>query len=258
MATVEEVNKTFVENGLSIQLPLPGRWSVKAIDILEKDRYAGGVRVLLGVRYIDDRGREISDLFLCEGGITRANRATDSRSSNIREPLKSVSLPLRNKTTFANEDEARNYLREAMGHLLQDKGYSPFEQNEVDLYFCKGELRFVLNLAPRCDEEALEKTEQLIVLRNKKGSMHDYGLAIPAFQESLGIPLRVQERWVSSHMDYLASNHIGIYAVNNTDPNQVYAFTTYPKSQALMKYFLSTTPQWRLIRGRYVTNRERD
>ena len=256
MATIEEVNKAFVENGLSIQLPLPGGWFVKNIDVLEKHRYPGGIRVLLGVRYIDDRGREISDLFLCEGGITRPKRAADSRSSNIWEPLKSVFLPLRNKTMFANEDEAKDYLREAMGHLLQDKGYSPVEQNEVDLYFCKGELRFFLNLSPRCDEEALEKTDQLIVLRNKNGAVHDYGLAIPAFQESLGIPLRVQERWVSSRMDYLASNRIGIYAVNNTDPNQIYAFTTYPKSQALMKYFVSTAPQWWLIRGRYVANRE--
>jgi len=257
MTTVEDINKAFVEKGLSIELPLPGGWLVKKIDILEKHRYAGGVRVLLGVRYINGQGGEISDSFLCEGSVSRPKEKTDTRSSNILETLKSDLLPLRERTTFDNEDEARDYLKEAICHLLQDKGYSPGEQNEADLYFFKGEQRFYLNLAARCDAEAREMTEQLIVLRTKYGSTYEYGLVIPAFQESLGIPLRIQEHWISSNMDSLTSHGIGIYAVNNTDPNRIYAFTNYPKSKPLMKYFVTTTQQWELARSRYVVTRQR-
>lgn len=252
MATVEEINKTFAEKGISIELPLPGNWLVKEIEVLEKKKLPSSrIGVLLGVKFYDDRGREISELFFCEGHV-EAERERRVEAAEVQGPLKSVFLPPREKATFEDEEDAKTYLREAISHLLQDKGYRQVKQSGADLYFEKGAQGFFINLSPRCDEKGLEKARALIEMRRKHGSQHEYGLVVPAFQESLGIPLYEQEKWVLRNQDYMSAHRIGVYAVDNEDPNRIYAFTIYPPTRDLVRYFIATTPQWPFVRARYV------
>lgn len=259
MATVQEINETFSEKGLGIELPLPLTWLVQSIDVLAKSSYPGGVRVLLGVKYIDDQGKKISDTFLCEGQVTRQEKPKGPQTSKIQEPLKKTFLPLREQLDFVDENDAYGYLQEAINHLFVDKEYTMRnrEEDDADLCFYKGEQGFFLNIAVRSDEGGLKKAKHLVALRFRRGALHDYGLVIPAFQEPLGIPLRMQERWVSSNIEYFSNHRIGIYAVHNQDPNRIYAFTVYPKSRELMRYFVTTTPQWSLVRERYVAGRKK-
>lgn len=255
MATVEEINKTFAEKGIYIKLPLPDSWLVKQIEVLEKRTGpAGSIGVLLAVKFFDDSGRELSDLFFCEGRV-KVSGKSKLQAPKIREPLKSGFLPPRERATFEDEEDAKTYLGEAISHLLQDKGYGPGEESGADLYFEKGSQGFFINLAVRCDERALEKAEELLELRRRHGSTHEYGLVIPAFQESLGIPLHVQENWIFKNQEYLSAHRIGVYAVDNQDPNRLYAFTIYPRPTAFIRYFMATTPQWSLVRARFVESR---
>ena len=107
-----------------------------------------------------------------------------------------------------------------------------------------------------CDDRGLVKVKELIRLREKHGSNNDYGLVTLAFQESLGIPLRIQERWVSINIEYLSVNRIGIYGVDNRDPNCIYPFAVYPRDKELMRYFMKMSPRWSMVRARYVQSRE--
>lgn len=255
MATVAEVNETFAEKGIYIKLPLPDSWLVKQIEVLEKKRGpAGSIGVLLAVKFFDDSGREVSDLFFCEGRVKLSGQRK-AEAPRIREPLKSVLLPLREDVAFEDEEDAKTYLRDAISHLLRDKGYRPGEESGVDLYFEKGPQGFFINLASRCDERGLEKAKELLELRRRHGSTHEYGLVVPAFQESLGILLRDQESWIFENQEYLSAHRIGVYAVDNQDPNRLYAFTIFPKPIELLKYFMATTPQWSLVRARFVESR---
>ena len=174
---------------------------------------------------------------------------------SVIEPLKSQMLPLREKIAFENEIEAVFFLREAISHFLQDKGYRPIEREMVDLYYEKEGKGFFVNLAARCDERAVERAKELVELRRRYGSSHDYGLVVPAFQESLGLPLNLQDRWVSRNGEYLSAHRIGVYAVNNQDPNRIYPLTIFPRTRELISYFMITTQQWLLIRNRYVAER---
>ena len=256
MLTVEDVNNTFAQKGVHIKLPLPSHFLVKNIDILEKRSYPGGVGLLLNVRFIDDRGGEVSDLFLCEGEV-EAKRERKIEEVKIQAPLKSDLLPLRQKGSFEDEEDAKAYLGEAISHLLQDKGYCLGEQSGADLCFQKEGKGFFINLAVRCDEKGLERAKELIELRRKRGSAHEYGLVIPAFQESLGIPLSAQERWVWRNQEYLSAHRIGVYAVDNVNPNRLYAFTIYPKERELKRFFIATASQWSFVRDRYVLSRSK-
>jgi hypothetical protein len=256
MLTVEEVNKTFAEKGLHIKLPLPNHFLVRSLDVLEKKGIPGGVGLLLNVRFVNDQDEEVSDLFLCEGRV-EGKRKREIEELQIKTPPKSKLLPLRSKEGFESEDEdeAEDYLRGAISHLLQDKGYHLGEGGGVDLYFQRGEVGFFVNLAVRSDEKALERAKELVELRQKHGVDHEYGLIIPAFQESLGISLLAQERWIWRNQEYLSAHRIGVYAVDNVDPNRLYAFTIYPRERELRRFFIATAPQWSLVRERYVLSR---
>jgi len=255
MITVEEINKTFAEKGLYVKLPLPPDQVLTGIEVLEKQTEGDNVKLLLSVRFIDEGGKEASDIIFCQGKmmIKREKKAAPV----TLEPLKSQMLPRREKSGFETEAEAETYLREAISHLLQDKGYHPIERGEVELYLEKEGRGFFINLAARCDEKAMEKAKDLVKLRRKHGSSHDYGLIFPAFQESLGLPLHLQERWVFGNEEYLSAHRVGIYAVDNLDPNRIYPWTIYPGVKELMRYFMITTQQWSLIRSRYVLDRAR-
>jgi hypothetical protein len=254
MVTVGDVNKTFAEKGIHIKLPLDESWVVKKLDVMERTNYPGGVRILFEVRCIDNEGKEFTNLLVCEGSVDKERKAAPEKAP---EPLKSTKLPVRHTMTFANDDEAKAYLKEAISDLLRDKGYYPGEETGADLYFEKDGQKFFVNLAVRCDEEALDKAKQLIKLRRKQGAEHNYALVIPAIQEPLGLPLRLQERWISRNGEYLSMHHIGVYGVDNLDPNRLYPFTTFPiKDRELTKYFSILTLQWPMIRSRYVQERQ--
>jgi len=251
MITVEEVNKTFAQKGLHIEIPLEGSRPVKKIDVLEKIHAQSRVRVLLRVKYINETGKEVSELFSCEGSVKKEKKV----KAKVLDPLKSESLPVRDTTTFSDEAEALDYLKEAISHLLQDKGYSLGETKDADLHFVKEEQEFFVNLAVRCDEKGLERAKELIQIRKSQGLTHDYGLVVPAFQESLDLPLRLQERWIARNQEYLSTQRVGIYSVDNMDPNRIYSFSIYPRALDLKKYFMRTTQSWSLIRSRYVQER---
>jgi len=250
--TVGDVNRSFVEKGLFIKLPLEESFVVKGMDILEKHFYPGGIKVLLRVKFVDDKGVERSDLFFCEGRMQKERKPAPKPS----EPLKANLLPTRSEGTFSSEQEALDYLRMAISHLLQDKGYVAKECPDSDLYFEQEEGKgFFINLEAKCDEQAEARAKKLVELRRKKGSSHDYAIVIPAFQDSLGIPLRLQERWIARNQDYLSVQRIGVFAVDNIDPNRIYPFTIYPKNRALMQYFVRMSSQWSMVRSRYVQER---
>ncbi|MEE4353948.1 MAG: hypothetical protein V2J25_13890 [Desulfatiglans sp.] len=252
MATVEEINKAFAEKGVHIELPIDGSFEVKKVDILEKKSIPGMVGVLLNVVFINERGRQVKDLFYCEGTVTREKKKEDPK---IREPLKDRFLPGRKVWAFDNREEARAYVQEALTHLLQDKGYEPRKSHGADAYFEKRGRGIFLNFVVCCNQEALKGASELVEMRRKHGASADYGLVVLAFQESLGVPLRKQEIWISRNVEFLSSHRIGVYAVDNKDPNRVYSFTIYPRARELIQYFVVTTPQWSLVRSRYVANR---
>jgi len=254
MLTVEEINNTFAEKGIHIKLPLPGDFLVKNIDILEKKTTPDGAGLLLSVRFINDQGKEVSDLFFCEGQVDSKYRRKPE-AGEIKEPPKSKLLPHRSKEGFDSEDEVKAYLGEAISHLLQDKGYQSGTSEGADLYFESQGHGFYVDLAVRCDDIALERARELVALRDKQGVDHDYGLAIPAFQESLDISLLNQDRWMWRNQEYLANNRIGVYAVDNWNPNLIYAFTIHPKRRELIRYFMTTGSMWQTIRQRYVASR---
>lgn len=254
MVTAKDINEAFARKGIHVTLPINSNYLVKHMRVLEKVERHGSIRLLLGIDFVDDKGNEISDIFLCEGQIEREKKPGPVQ---VEPPLKSVQLPGREKVVFDSESEARDYVRGAILHLLQDKGYQVAEQSgvDVDLYMVKGERGFFIYFG-LCDEKGRGKVSKLVELRGKYGSAHDYGLVTLAFQESLGIPLRVQERWISEKSEYLAVNRIGVYSVDNRDPNSIYVFATYPKDRELSRYFMKVALRWAMVRARYIKSRE--
>lgn len=249
--TVGDINKGFVQKGLFIKLPLDENIIVKGMDILEKQHYPGGIKLLLRVKFVDDQGIEQSDLFFCEGRMEKERKPAPKPP----EPLKVDLLPTRSHGAFTDEQEARDYLKMAFTHLLQEKGYSPGESPDSDLYYEQEGKGFFINFEVKCDEKAEERAKKFVELRRKKGSTHDYAIVILAFQESLGVSLRFQERWIARNQDYLSVQRIGVFAVDNIDPNRIYPFTIYPKARGLMQYFVRMSSQWSLVRSRYVQER---
>ncbi|MDY6834530.1 MAG: hypothetical protein SVY53_07005 [Chloroflexota bacterium] len=252
MITVQEVNQGFAEKGLNIKLPLADNIQVSKIDIVEKNSYPGGVKVLLRVDYEDpEQGRQ-SELFFCE---TQVRRETKGFHQEIAPPPKQDMLPLREGITFSDDKEAREYLIYAITSLLTDKGYTQGQHTNADLYFEGEKTGFFINIAVRCDDEGAEKAKQLVELRRKVGSSYEYALVFPAIQEPLGLSLQNQERWIARNQDYLSVQRIGVYGVDNQDPNRVYSFTIYPKARLMRQYFMRISPQWPLLRSRYVQDR---
>jgi len=252
--TVEQINQTFAEKGLGIKLPLPDKWLVTSIELLDKQNYPDSVQALLSVKYVDDHDNEHFELIPCQGSTPLRKKLLTS--TKIAPPLKSIFLPTRDRVDFKDEADALKYITESIIHLLEDKGYHSTETTVADLQFHKEKRFFFLNMAPRYDETASERIKQLMDLRQKYGVTHDYGLVMPAFQESLGVALRIQEHRISQNIEHLSAQRIGIYAVDNHDPNQVYAFTVYPKDKEMMRYFIHTKPRWLTVKSRYVMSRK--
>ena len=255
MLTVGEINSTFAEKGVQVQLPLPAGYLVRSLQILERKKIPGGVALLLSVRFINDKGEEVSDLFHCEGAVESEEKKRRLAATDIETPPLDAHLPLRSQEGFENDEEARAYLAGSVTHLARDKGYEQVERGDVDLCFEKEGRRFLLELAVRCDDAALAKTEKLLALRREEGVDHDYGLVIPAFQETLGVPLLAQERWILRHMEKLTINRIGVFGVDNWNPNLLYAFSVHPGQKDLKRYFMMTGSKWELVRSRYVLRR---
>ncbi|GEM_PF-489911 len=253
--TVADVNKAFAAKGMYITLPLPEDVVVSGMDIMEQVKSAGSIKILMRVKFLKD-GREDQDIFVCEG-------KTDIEKKFVRKayetPKKSL-LPKRQGLTFENEGEALSFVKQAISHLLQDKGYQIVENTSADLYFEKDGKGFFVNLALRLEDAALEKAKALVELRRslrEKAGNYDFALVVPAIQEPLGLALRLQERWVSRNQDYLAVQRIGIYGVDNQDPNTIYPFTVYPSMLELKRYFMVTSQQWSMVRSRYVLERSK-
>jgi hypothetical protein len=255
MTTIGDVKEIFAKKGLHFEYLPSENFLVKSIRVVE--RYVtpyGDSKVVLNIRYINDEGKEISDLFFCEGKIRR--KKISFPQMEVPKMSKLEPLPLRQKFEFDSESQAMEYVKEAIGHLLMDNGYSDVEQEGSDLYFEKLSAGFFMNLTPRFDEAGLDKAKRLIDLRMKYGGENDYGLAAPAFQESLGIPLLQQEQWVRRHVEFLAAHRIGVYTVNNKNPNQIFPFTVYPRKDArLARYFIYAVQQWPVMRDKYIEYR---
>ena len=255
MLTVGEVNSTFAEKGVQVQLPLPASYLVRSLQILERKKIPGGVALLLSVRFINDRGEESSDLFHCEGAVESEVKKRRLEAKDIETPPLDMLLPLRSHEGFDSDEAARSYLAEAVSHLTGDKGFQRVECDDVDLCFQKGGRRFFVELAVRCDDDALARTENLLALRRREGVDHDYALVVPAFQETMGVPLLAQERWILRHLEKLTINRIGVFGVDNWNPNLLYAFSVHPGQRDLKRYFMMTGSKWDLVRSRYVLRR---
>ncbi len=256
MTTIGDVKEIFARKGLYFEHLPPESFPVTGIDVVE--RYVtpqGYSKVVLNIRYVGEGGKELSDLFLCEGRIKRKRRVP-TPPTEAPKPLKSEPLPMRSSFEFESENEAIAFIRGAISHLLRDKDYHEGEQRESDLYFEKFSTGFFLNLIPRFDEAGLNKAKELIDSRMKYGSENNYGVVGPAFQESLGISLLQQEHWLSSHGELLAAHRIGVYTVNNKNPNQIFPFTVYPhKDRELARYFMYAVQQWPVMRDKYIEYR---
>lgn len=255
MTTIREVKEIFAKKGLYFERLPPDDCLIKGVQVVEKHVTPhGDSKIVLNITYLDE-GRESSDLFLCEGKQQRKSRVPPP-PKEIPKPTKLEPLPLRPRFEFDSEGEAIAYVREAISHLLKDKDYRESKQAECDLYFEKLSMGFFFNLTARFDETALDKAKRLIDLRMKYGAEHNYGLAAPAFQESLGVTLLQQEHWLRQHGEFLAAHRIGVYTVNNKNPNQIFPFTVYPrKDPELARYFIYTVQQWPVMRDRYLQYR---
>jgi len=253
MTTVADVNRAFQQKHMSIQLPYPEAWLVKDIHILEKKDAAREIKVLLAVELIRN-GKIIQDMCFLEGEISREEIHGPAHEDSFRKHTQL--LLVRNRFDFASEEEALGYLREAFASLLLDNEYCIEKHPETDLYGTIGPRGFFVMLACRCDTYADEKARKLVELRKKYKHMHDYGLVVPAFQEPLGISLDTQETWIMAHVELLSTHRVGVYGVDNADPNRIYPFTVYPQVRGLLRYFVAASRQWQDVRVRYMMSRK--
>jgi len=178
-------------------------------------------------------------------------------STDVEIPAKKTHvLDVRNRMDFKDDQEAIGYLKNAFSSLLRDNDYQVQEHPEADLHGTLGKRGFFLMLACRADEVASRKAENLILLRKQYKHMHDYGLVMPAFQEPLGVALARQESWVAAHVESLSTHRVGVYGVDNSDPNRIYPFTVYPQVRGLLRYFVAASRQWQDVRTQYVMSRK--
>ena len=257
MVTVAEVNEVFEKQGLKIKLPYPADWEVADIKIVEKKEFANVVRVLLALRLIDSEGREISDLYYGESEVKREPKV--KRVVEPLEGLKKELLPERESVSFESEGDALQYLKNAFSHLLMDKGYTLVadkeESKHVDIYAEKGRRKFFASVGLRADETLASIGERMIELRGKYGGEHDYAVVVPAFQEQFGVTLNDFENCLTSSGDRLTRYKIGVYAVDNKNPNIIYPLTAYPKERDLMVYFMRTTRHWEMMKEQRMLKR---
>lgn len=252
--TVADVNKALEAKGLHIKLPLAEHVVVRGMDIMEKVRQPGLIKVLMRVKFVNEAGKEEQEIFVCEGPAEVEKKFV----RKAYELPKKTMLAKRQGMTFVDDEEALEHIKSAITHLLLDKGYERKEAPGVDMYFEKEGKGFYVVFALRLDDAAFERAKALVELRRslrERAGMHDYALVAPAIQEPLGLPLRLQERWVSRNQDYLSVQRIGVYGVDNQDPNTLYPFTVYPGNLDLKRYFMVTSQQWSLVRSRYVLER---
>ena len=136
MTTIGDVKEIFAKKGLHFEYLPSENFLVKSMRVVE--RYVtpyGDSKVVLNIRYINQEGKEISDLFFCEGKIKR--KKISLPQMEVPKLLKLEPLPLREKFEFDSESEAVEYVKGAIGHLLRDNGYNDVEREESDLYFEK-------------------------------------------------------------------------------------------------------------------------
>ncbi|MHC1579211.1 MAG: hypothetical protein ACXQTZ_00900 [Candidatus Alkanophagales archaeon] len=259
MVTVAEVNEIFERQGLRIKLPYPADWEVADIKIVEKKEFANVVRVLLALRLIDGEGREISDLYYGESEVRREPKVRREAAPLELEGLKRELLPERESVSFKDEDEALRYLKGAFSHLLSDKGFTVVtdkeESRRVDVYAEKGRRKFFASVGLRADASLTSLGERMIELRREYGGEHDYAIVVPAFQEQFGVTLNDFESWLAGPGDRLSKHKIGVYAVDNKNPNIIYPLTAYPKDRELMAYFMRTTRHWEVMREQRMLKR---
>jgi len=246
--TVQDVNKAFGEKKMAIQLPYPEDWLVKDLQILEKKDTASTVKVLLAIELIRE-GKLIRDTCYLEGKIER-EQARGSVEVPTLEKTKYV-LPVRNRLGFETEGEALDHLKEAFASLLREHDYVIRDHPDADLYGTLGQRGFYAMLAVRCDESAYEKARHLVELRKKYKHLNDYALVVPA----LDVPMSQQEAWIQAHVDSLSSHRVGIYGVDNSDPNRIYPFTVYPQVRGLLRYFVTASRQWMDVRAQFILSR---
>ena len=114
----------------------------------------------------------------------------------------------------------------------------------------------MIMVALRSDEEdGSKKADTLVGLRKEYGNRYDYGLVIPAFQQSLGVKWRDQDYWLTTNNEHLSIHRVGLFAVDNIDPNRIYPLTIYTKERELFKYMVNASRQWSVVKGRYVQQR---
>jgi hypothetical protein len=255
MTTIKDVREIFARKGLHFHHLPSEDFLVKSMKVVERHVAPNGdSTVALNMTYVNENGKSISDLFVCEGKIKKSKVV--SPPIEAPKPLQLAPLPMRESFEFGSDNEAIEYIKMAITHLLNDNDYSEGEQKGCDLYFVKSPVGFFVNITPRFDKAALDKANELIDLRMKHGNGNSYGLVAPAFQDSVGISLLQQERWVSGHGEFLAAHRIGVYTINNKNPNQIFPFTIYPqKDRKLARYFMYTTQQWPVMRDKYIQYR---
>lgn len=254
MTTVGDINRAFLEKKMAISLPYPEEWLVKNIEILEKKDSATEVKVLLAVELILNN-KIIKDMCFLAGKIERERpKAPDP----LVNPIKTDHiLPVRDRFDFDDDTEAYDYMESAFSALLMDNGYEIGDFPGTDLFATIKKRRFFINISKCFDETAGEKARQLIELRKEHKHMHDYGLVVMALQEPFGISLSAQESWVMANTDRLGTHRIGVYGVDNADPNRIYPFTIYPQVHGLVRYFSAASRQWQDVRTQYLLSRGR-
>lgn len=253
MTTVGDINKAFLEKKMAISLPYPEEWLVKNIQILEKKDSAAEVKVLLAVELIRN-DKIIKDMCFLAGKIERERpKAPDP----LTAPVKTDHiLPVRNRFDFNDKKEAFDHIRSAFAALLMDNGYEIGDNFPgTDLFATIKKRRFFIMISHCFDKAAGEKARHLIELRKEHKHMHDYGLAVMAFQEPFDISLSTQESWVLANTDMLSTHRIGVYGVDNSDPNRIYPFTIYPQVHGLVRYFVAASRQWQDVRTQYLMSR---
>ncbi len=255
MTTIKDVKEIFAQKGLHFQQLPSDNYVVKSAKVVERHVSPDGDSMTaLKIIYIDDKGKSVSDIFVCEGKIRKSK--VETAPIALPKLRKLEELPLRETFEFSSDNEAIEYVKMAISHLLKDNDYVETQEEGCDLYFVKSPFGFFINLVPRFDEAALAKANALIELRMKHGSDNFFALAAPAFQDTVGLSLLLQERWISINGEFLAAHRIGLYTVNNKNPNQIFPFTIYPqKDTQLARYFMSTTQQWSVMRDKYIQYR---
>ena len=245
MPTVKDANEVLAAQKLNIKLPHPERWEIKEMEILEKKDYPDSVHVLLGLKMINDEGKEISDLYYAESKVKR-----EPTLKLMSTQLKKKNLPLRDKMEFDTIEHAHDYIEVAINSLIKENGYTIEQTNQDYILATKNERDFYICIVPVYGDECAKKLDLLISYRDQYGDSKDYGILSVAFQKSLGVSRMDQDQWMSDNIEKFSNNHVGMYAVDNLDPNSIYPLTVYPKDKDLRKYFIKKSTQWTLLKTR--------